>query len=235
MPWLKKFQLIINWKMKGIEGWADVEPIPRAPCKKGAVRKTMISTDLEVKASTGKEEVILPDQYKEYAKDSDVWKGAFITPLGLFEPLVMFFGQKNSPPMFQQYMDITFCEQLMKRQQIGYMDDIIVHAKTHEELCCHIHEFLSVCCQEQLRLKISKCVFEAEEVEFLGYVIGKGQIKMHAIKTDAIQEWKEPQNLTQLRSFLGFTNFYQKFIAGYSTVSAPLHHLSKKVVPWKWD
>ncbi|KIK11066.1 hypothetical protein PISMIDRAFT_45052, partial [Pisolithus microcarpus 441] len=167
-------------------------------------------------------------------KDSDVWKGAFVTPLGLFEPLVMFFGQKNSPPTFQRYMDVTFREQLMKCQQVGYMDDVIVHAKTREELRRCVLDFLNVCHREQLRLKISKCIFEAEEVEFLGYVIGDGRIKTHAVKTDAVQEWKEPENLTQLRSFLGFTNFYQKFIAGYSAISAPLHHLSKKDVSWTW-
>ncbi|KIK16242.1 hypothetical protein PISMIDRAFT_15987 [Pisolithus microcarpus 441] len=116
----------------------------------------------------------------------------------------MFFGQKNSPLMFQQYMDVTFHEQLMKRQQVGYMDDIVVHARTCEELHHQVCEFLSICHREQLRLKISKCVFEAKEVEFLGYVIG-------------------------------FTNFYRKFIARYSTISAPLHHLSRKDVLWKWE
>ncbi|KIK18686.1 hypothetical protein PISMIDRAFT_14183 [Pisolithus microcarpus 441] len=168
-------------------------------------------------------------------KDSNIWKGAFVTPLRLFEPLVMFFGQKNSLPMFQRYMDVTFHEQLMRQQQVRYMDDIVVHAKTHEELHCWVCKFLNVCQQEQLRLKISKCIFEAEEVEFLGYVIGEGWIKTHAVKMDAIQEWKEPENLMQLRLFLGFTNFYRRFIAGYSTISAPLHHLSKKDVPWKWE
>ncbi|KIK12807.1 hypothetical protein PISMIDRAFT_18468 [Pisolithus microcarpus 441] len=323
MPWLKKFQPDIDWKTRKIRGWKDEEFIPRAPRKEGAVRKTTISTDLEVKASANKEEVKLPDLYWDFeevfsekdiplpphrpgldheiktkldfprqkghiypmsqdemkslrefinenlkcgkiresksdqaapvffsrfyakfdirwgftnirVKDSNIWKGGFVTPLGLFEPLVMFFGQKNSPPTFQWYMDVTFREQLMKRQQVGYMDDVIVHAKTREELHRQVREFLTVCQREKLRLKISKCIFEAEEVEFLGYVIGNGRIKTHTVKTDAVQEWKEPENLTQLRSFLGFTNFYQKFIAGYSTISAPLHHLSKKDVSWTW-
>ncbi|KIK13097.1 hypothetical protein PISMIDRAFT_18236 [Pisolithus microcarpus 441] len=315
MLWLKKFQPDIDWKTRKIRGWqCDGSPLPRAPRAEGAVRKTTISTELKVKASAGKEEVKLPEQYREFkevfsekdiplpphrpdemktlcefidenlkcgkihyrhlnehtvddsyplpnvqqlidelcesrfytkfdirwgftnirVKDSDIWKGAFITPLGLFEPLVMFFGQKNSPPTFQRYMDVTFREQLMKRQQVGYMDNIVVHTKTREELRCRVREFLSICQREQLRLKISKCIFEAEEVEFLGYVIGDGRIKTHAVKTDAVQEWKEPENLTQLRSFLGFTNFYRKFIAGYSAISAPLHHLSKKDVSWTW-
>ncbi|KIK13512.1 hypothetical protein PISMIDRAFT_17930 [Pisolithus microcarpus 441] len=322
MLWLRNFQPDIDWKTQKIRGWKDAESIPRAPHMEGAVRKTTISTELEVKASAGKEEVKLLELYQDFeekghiypmsqdemkalrdfidenlkcgkiresksdqatpvffigkkdgkcrliqdyrhlnkhtvddsyplpnvqqlidelcesryyakfdirwgftnihVKDSDIWKGAFVTPLGLFEPLVMFFGQKNSPPTFQWYMDVTFRKQLMKRQQVGYMDNVVVHAKTHEELCRQVHEFL-------------ECVFKAEEVEFLGYIIGEGRIKTHAVKTDAIKEWKEPKNLMQLRSFLGFTNFYRKFITGYSTVSTPLHHLSKKDILWKWE
>ncbi|KIK15841.1 hypothetical protein PISMIDRAFT_114521, partial [Pisolithus microcarpus 441] len=83
MPWLKKFQPIINWKTHGIKGWKDVEPIPRAPHSEGTVRKTTISTDLKVKASTGKEEVILLDQYRDFAevfseKDIPFWVHAHV-------------------------------------------------------------------------------------------------------------------------------------------------------------
>ncbi|KIK16241.1 hypothetical protein PISMIDRAFT_15986 [Pisolithus microcarpus 441] len=73
MPWLRRFQPVINWKTQGIEGWKDVEPIPRVPHSEGAVRKTMISTDLKVKASTRKEEVVLLDQYREFTKKGCIY------------------------------------------------------------------------------------------------------------------------------------------------------------------
>ena len=83
-------------------------------------------------------------------KAGDEWKAAFITPRGVFEPLVMFFGQTNAPPTFQRYMNETFSRMVGERKVVIFMDDVIVHGKTHEELTANVGEFLQQCKDENL-------------------------------------------------------------------------------------
>ena len=141
-------------------------------------------------------------------KAGDEWKVAFVTPRGVFEPLVMFFGQTNAPPTFQCYMNEMFSRMVRERKVVIFMDDVIVHGKTHDELIAHVNEFLQTCKEENLRLKISKSIFETQEVDFLGYKVKEGQYSPCPVKTAAIKDWPAPTNLKELRSFIGFCNFY---------------------------
>ena len=88
------------------------------------------------------------------------------------------------------------------------MDDVIVHGKSREELTAHVSEFLQTCKDENLRLKLAKSTFETQEVDFLGYRIKNGQYSPCTIKTAAIKDWPKLTNLKELRSFIGFCNFY---------------------------
>ncbi|KIN99117.1 hypothetical protein M404DRAFT_156113, partial [Pisolithus tinctorius Marx 270] len=167
-------------------------------------------------------------------KEGDEWKGAFITPRGLFEPTVMFFGQCNSPPTFQRYMDHTFEELKNERKAVIFMDDVTIHSKTREGLREAVRRFLQIASKEHLRLKLKKCTFEAEEIEFLGFVIRQGQYEPSEIKIEAIKTWPALTTLKELRSFLGFCNFYRQFISSFSQTARPLHDLSKKNAKWTW-
>ena len=75
-------------------------------------------------------------------KAGDEWKAAFVTPQGVFEPLVMFFGQTNAPPTFQRYMNETFSQMIGERKVVIFMDDVIVHGNTQDELTTRISKFL---------------------------------------------------------------------------------------------
>ena len=88
------------------------------------------------------------------------------------------------------------------------MDDVIVHGNTQQELTARVSEFLQTCKDENLRLKIAKSTFETQEVDFLGYKIKNGQYLPCPVKTAAIKSWPVPTNLKELRSFIGFCNFY---------------------------
>ena len=168
-------------------------------------------------------------------KAGDEWKAAFVTPRGVFEPLVMFFGQTNAPPTFQRYMNETFSRMSGERKLVIFMDDVIVHGKTRDELIARISEFLQTCKDENLRLKISKSTFETQEVDFLGYKIKCGQYSPCPIKTAAIRDWPALTNLKELRSFIGFCNFYRMFIANFSQIAHPLHLLTKKDQEYVWE
>ena len=161
-------------------------------------------------------------------KAGDEWKAAFVTPQGVFEPLVMFFGQTNAPPTFQRYMNETFSKMIGERKAVIFMDDVIVHGKTKSKLTAHVNEFLQQCRDEDLRLKITKLTFETQEIDFLGYRIKKGEYSPCMVKMAAIKDWPTPTNLKELHSFIGFCNFYRMFIANFSQIAHPLHLLTKK-------
>ncbi|KIM59305.1 hypothetical protein SCLCIDRAFT_73081, partial [Scleroderma citrinum Foug A] len=168
-------------------------------------------------------------------KAGDEWKAAFITPRGVFEPLVMFFGQTNAPPTFQQYMNETFSRMVGERKVVIFMDDVIVHGKTRNELTANVGKFLQQCMDENLRLKISKSTFETREVDFLGYKVRQGEYSPCPVKTAAIKDWPAPTTLKELRSFIGFCNFYRMFIANFSQIAHPLHLLTKKDQEYVWE
>ncbi|KIM60542.1 hypothetical protein SCLCIDRAFT_44998, partial [Scleroderma citrinum Foug A] len=167
-------------------------------------------------------------------KAGDEWKAAFVTPRGVFEPLVMFFRQTNAPPTFQRYMNETFSQMIGERKVVIFMDDVIVHGRSREELIASVGKFLQKCKDEDLRLKISKSTFETQEIDFLGYKVRYGQYSPCPVKTAAIKDWPVPTNLKELCSFIGFCNFYRMFIANFSQIAHSLHLLTKKDQEYVW-
>ncbi|PWA81445.1 hypothetical protein CTI12_AA187700 [Artemisia annua] len=87
----------------------------------------------------------------------------------------------------------------------------------------------------QLYVKLEKCSFAQDKVEFLGHKIKDGGLMMDGAKVKAIQEWEAPIKVTELRSFLGLVNYYRRFIMGYSAITSPLTDLLKKNKAWMWD
>jgi hypothetical protein len=148
----------------------------------------------------------------------------------------MFFGLTNSPAMFQTMMDAIFREEIASGDVIIYMDDILIATTGsldhHRNMVAHI---LSKLREHDLFLKPEKCHFHKQEVEYLGVIVGKGHVKMDPVKVQAITDWPTPTNLHELRSFLGFGNYYKDFIPAYSHITRPLHDLTKKNTPWHWD
>ncbi|THH05355.1 hypothetical protein EW146_g9923 [Bondarzewia mesenterica] len=159
----------------------------------------------------------LPSSYNIRIKEGDQEKAAFLTNRGLFEPMVMFFGLTNSPATFQTMMNELFKDLIMTGEVIIYMDDILVatiHMKRHREL---VNEILSRLAGNDLFLKPEKCTFEAEKVDYLGFIISHDKIEMDPIKIEGLSNWPTPRRVRDVRSFLGFGNFYQRFIKGVDT------------------
>ena len=140
----------------------------------------------------------------------------------------MFFGLMNSPATFQAMMDDYFEDLINDRGIVIYMDDILIHTKTKEHLLRRTKQVLDRLKKHDLYLNINKCFFEKEEVEYLGCVISHDTIKMDPIKLSGIRDWPPPTTVKQTQSFLGFGNFYQKFISGFAHIARPLHNLTKK-------
>jgi hypothetical protein len=167
-------------------------------------------------------------------KEGDEWKGAFKTNKGLFEPTVMFFGLCNSPATFQAMMNNIFRDMLNEGWLIIYMDDILIYSSDPEEHRKRTLRILARLRENDLFLKAEKCKFDVKEVEYLGLIISKNKIAMDPTKLAGIRDWPAPTNIKGVRSFLGFGNFYRRFIGHFVEIARPLNALTKKDQPFEW-
>ncbi len=166
-------------------------------------------------------------------KTGDEWKAAFRTNRGLYEPTVMFFGLTNSPATFQWMMNDIFKDLIASGKVTIYLDDILIMSKTKEEHRRIARMVLATLRKHKLFLKAEKCEFEVLETEYLGVIISEGSIQMDPVKIKGILDWPVPTKKKELQSFLGFTNFYRRFIKNYSKIVKPMTQLTGNDA-WKW-
>jgi hypothetical protein len=159
-------------------------------------------------------------------KAGDEWKTAFRTRYGHFEYLVMPFGLANAPATFQAYINQAL-QGYLDTICVVYLDDILIYSTSYEQHIVDVRMVLERLRKWQLYANPLKCTFFAKEVEFLGYIIGTTGISMDPRRVTAIDEWEAPTTFRELQVFLGFANFYRRFIAGYSRITAPLSDLLK--------
>ncbi|CAJ0932367.1 unnamed protein product [Ranitomeya imitator] len=167
-------------------------------------------------------------------EQGDEWKTAFNTPEGHFEYLVMPFGLSNAPSVFQSFMHDIFREYLDKFL-IVYLDDILVFSDDWESHVKQVRMVFQVLRANSLFVKGSKCLFGVQKISFLGFIFSPSTIEMDPVKVQAIYDWTQPTSLKSLQKFLGFANFYRRFINNFSSIAKPLTDLTKKgadVVNW---
>ncbi|MGD0511542.1 MAG: reverse transcriptase family protein, partial [Candidatus Micrarchaeaceae archaeon] len=167
-------------------------------------------------------------------KKGDKHKAAFKTPLGLFEPTVMTFGLCNAPATFQTFMNTAFADLIDGGHVIIYLDDILIFAEDPDLLDNLTHTVLARLLQHDLYLKPEKCVFAQTTIEYLGIIISEGQIAMDPAKVMGITDWPTPRTVKHVQAFLGFCNFYRRFIKDFSNIARPLFDLTRKDVPFHW-
>ena len=167
-------------------------------------------------------------------KEGDEWKAAFITPLGLFEPMVMFFRLYGSPPTFQAFMNHNFTDYIREQWLVIYMDNLMIGTHSMEDLDHKVHLVLKWFHSLNLSLKLSKCEFDKAEIKFLGMIVGSGCIRMDPAKLSTIATWPLLKSVKAVHALLGFCNFYRKFIPRFSNVVTPLIALTHKNYPWTW-
>ena len=166
-------------------------------------------------------------------KPGDEWKTAFRCVFGHFEYMVMPFGLANAPAIFQSMMTEIFRD-VLDVFVVIYIDDLLIFSESEEEHVEHVKEVLRRLRSNKLYAKLSKCAFHSGSVEFLGFVISGNGISMAEDKVDSIKNWPVPTSVREIQSFLGFVNFYRKFVSSFAEISAPLVELTKKDVSWKW-
>ena len=163
----------------------------------------------------------------------DEWKTTFRTRYGSFEWLVIPFGLSNAPSAFQRFMNETFAD-LLDVCVVIYLDDILIYSNNLKEHRIHVKEVLRRLRENKLYASPSKCLFHQDKIEFLGFVISKDGLQMDNNKVQTIHDWPAPRRVKDIQSFLGFANFYRRFIQNYSALALPLTHLTRKSTPWNW-
>ena len=160
-------------------------------------------------------------------REGDKWKTAFRTRYSHFEYQVIPFSLTNAPISFQEYINKILSEKL-DIFVIVYLDDILIY--TEDDGDGHVAAVrLDL---EQLRkfllyANLKKCQFHQDEVRFLGYVVSSKGIRMEDERIEAVKQWPEPQSVRDIQVFLGFANFYRRFIQGFSRIAAPLTSMLK--------
>ncbi|XP_028290920.1 uncharacterized protein LOC114454569 [Gouania willdenowi] len=156
--------------------------------------------------------------------EDDRPKTAFTTPFGLYEYSRLPFGVCNGPATFQRLMQVTMSD-LVLQIMLVYLDDILVFSESFEDHLVRLEKVLQRLNETGLKVKVEKCHFLQSEVCFLGHQISAEGIGTDPGKIAAVQQWKVPSTVKELRSFLGFCSYYRRFIKGFSQLAGPLHDL----------
>src|SRR6266704_1382235 len=118
---------------------------------------------------------------------------------------------------------------------MAYLDDIIIYLNIEEKYKEYVEWVLKRLYDKNIPIIMEKCEFYIRKTDFIGFIIKLRQISMDPKKVEAIVSWQDPENVTGLRSFLGFCNYYRKFINKWSDKTELFIRMIKKDKLWKWD
>uniref|UniRef100_A0A8C5QC51 Gypsy retrotransposon integrase-like protein 1 n=1 Tax=Leptobrachium leishanense TaxID=445787 RepID=A0A8C5QC51_9ANUR len=156
----------------------------------------------------------------------DQEKTAFICPLGFFQFTRMPQGVTGAPATFQRLMEKTLGD-MSPRECLVYLDDIIVFGRTPEEHENRLLKVIDRLQNEGLKLSLDKCKFAQTSVTYVGHIVSAEGVATDQAKVEVVVNWPRPNNIEELRSFLGFCGYYRRFVEGYSKIARSLHDLLK--------
>ncbi|SYW83538.1 uncharacterized protein UHO2_06765 [Ustilago hordei] len=197
-------------------------PLPLIEEQLFLLRKARIYTKLDLRAAYNLIRIAKGDE----------WKTAFGTQLGLYEYLVMPFGLANALAHFQSFINDIFRD-IIGIYVVVYLDDFLIFSDTEEAHVKHVTEVLTRLRSNRLFAKLLKCEFHTKTVEFLGYIIKPTGIEMDPEKVCTVKEWPMPESIHDIQRFLGFANFYRRFIAHFARIAKPLTALVKPIEQFK--
>jgi hypothetical protein len=166
--------------------------------------------------------------------EGDEPKTAFRTRYGSFNWRVVPFGLTNAPAAFQRFLNTIFAD-LLDVTVIVYLDDILIYSDDPANHTKHVREVLRRLREAGLYCNLPKCEFSVTTCEYLGYILSPEGFRMAPDKVSAVTNWPTPRKVKDIQSFLGFCNFYRRFIYDYSGITVPLTRLTRSGVKWNWS
>ena len=151
-------------------------------------------------------------------KEGDEWKTAFKCKYGLFEYRVMPFGLSNAPACFQHLMN-DILRDLLDITVVVYLDDILIFSKNEEDHEKHVKEVLCRLQKNDLFCNPEKSFFHVKHVDYLGFIISENGVEVDQEKVTAALNWPTPKNVKNIQEFLGFVNFYRRFIPEFRNIA----------------
>jgi hypothetical protein len=171
--------------------------------------------------------------YQVPIHSDSVEKTAFATKSGSYAFKVMPFGLTNAPSTFQRAVE-NILEEFIGHGVIVYFDDILIYTENEEEHAILLDKVLKKLAAANVSLQLKKCEFCVPEIIFLGYSISSEGLRMDPVKQEIISRMDRPKNLKELRSVLGFTGYYRRFIDHYSSIVHCLNKLNSEKVEFIW-
>jgi hypothetical protein len=165
--------------------------------------------------------------------ESDIPKTAFVTRYRQYEFTVMSFRLTNAPAYFMNLMNRVFMKEIDKFVVV-FIDDILVYSKSVEEHEQHLRVVLGKLREHKLYAKFSKCEFWLEKISFLGHILTAEGVAVDPGKVETVSNWRQPTNVSEIRSFLGLAGYYRRFIEVFSKIARPMTELLKKEKKFNW-
>lgn len=210
----KKYRMVIDYRKLNKITTSDKYPIPEINEVLSNLGNNKWFTIIDLKS--GFHQIPL--------KTTDIEKTAFSVNNGKYEFTRLPFGLKNAPAIFQRTLDDILREHIGKRCYV-YIDDIIIFGKTQDEHVLNLQLVFKTLEHANMKIQLDKCEFFQHEVEFLGFIISREGIRTNQKKVQAIADLTIPKTLRELRSFLGMSGYYRRFILGYAHLAKPLTSL----------
>ena len=157
----------------------------------------------------------------------------FRTRYGSYKCKVLPFGLTNGPATYQRYMNDVLFEYL-DDFYTAYLDDILIYSENQAEHEEHVKKVLERLRKAGLQADIKKSEFHVTRTKYLGFILSTQGVEVDPAKTEVICQWKVPTTVPGVQSFLGFCNFYRRFIREYGRVARPLNLLTRKDTPFQW-
>ena len=201
----------------------DAYPLPRIDDTLDAMAGAKIFSTLDLASGYWQVEL----------EPSDREKSAFVTSQGLFEFKVMPFGLTGAPATFQRLMDLVLSG-LQWQICLVYLDDVIVFARDFNEHLERLRQVFDRLREAGLKLRPGKCHLFQTQVPYLGHVISGDGVATDPAKVDAVSSWPQPTCVSDVRSFLGLTSYYRRFVENFAQIASPLHRLTEKKAPFHW-
>lgn len=160
---------------------------------------------------------------------------SFVTPHGQFEFLRMPFGLRNGPSVFQRFIYSIFRQLIDANKILVYMDDIMVATYNIDEHLLVLREVFELIKTHGLKLKMEKCKFFQEKINYLGYRVDSGGITPNPENLEAVRGFPIPKNSRDVHSFLGLCSYFRKFIKNFAVIAKPLYDLLRKDAVFKFE